>query len=971
MPARQLRGWEILLDGYPWFSQPGQFPLPAYSEFMPPPRLGRRPYDAAADELLYSKDDPYGWNISEIEEEYELQPGLETITRQLMSQVVELGRGQPARHIGGYQGRNLKDNPYWPEELGRCAGHLDHERYVTLLPLALSRTQDDSGRVRWTLFGSSEQGPERAFWKSFYRAPGEELPEKESIALLARLLQAAYGDKLSTGAELKQAGLRILPTSKIDATGGGLPSWTNGFVLDEKSSLDDVHYLLTFLPFGELPAELRQKYLAGQLHLIPFPGSLVFWGMPVYARLQSQLPFALQAPLLRLIARNGGPEGIRVPQSGWLREPRRDEKASEIQEELLLNTYRRTSRNDRVHRYEDKVAASKRVDKMTQVLFGTALDTMGLYDKPMARNVQIWNEDAELLLDGPRAARQEIQKAADAILGGGNFRYRFQFPAMRVGFYEVYWQRPLVAYLSHQTGQVERLEDAPLGYLTAYRADKPDLAAPVELFPRLLRRDLYLSALKHFDNKHDYYAHQTPLNILELLNSHAMLGGRPLPRTFARRLLQIAKEETLEEWLSSLPERAGVPAQGARMKKALEDILGDDPALPAPLTFHATATAVYEQAYWQDLLTLSHGRYTYKDNADLAQDPATQSAAEHAHRDLEALGDYLIGRHRQAIALAGMQGTALVGDTPFRWQTDFDFAGFGGWKINQQGKPRERNILVVIPGKRRDQAVVLADYYATAYMEDVFEKARGGTGARLAARGADDNHSATAVLLQAAPIFLELARAGKLERDVWLLHLTGEEFPSDCLGARHFSQALVENTLSLRVDQDQTVDLSGIRVVGVFVMDMIAHNREDAQDIFQIAPGAGADALRLAYHAHIANTLWNEKTKEWNESEERRGRGRSQRTKDGFTIPPLARHLAVRGEVRTEEDPRSSLYNTDGQVFSDAGVPAVLFMENYDIDRQGYHDQHDTMENIDLDYGAAVSAIAIETVARVATEVNR
>jgi hypothetical protein len=63
---------------------------------------------------------------------------------------------------------------------------------------------------------------------------------------------------------------------------------------------------------------------------------------------------------------------------------------------------------------------------------------------------------------------------------------------------------------------------------------------------------------------------------------------------------------------------------------------------------------------------------------------------------------------------------------------------------------------------------------------------------------------------------------------------------------------------------------------------------------------------------------------------------------------------------------RSSLFNTDGQIFSDAGVPVVLFMENYDINRVGYHDTHDTMSNIDLDYGAAVAAIAIESVARAA-----
>jgi hypothetical protein len=83
-------------------------------------------------------------------------------------------------------------------------------------------------------------------------------------------------------------------------------------------------------------------------------------------------------------------------------------------------------------------------------------------------------------------------------------------------------------------------------------------------------------------------------------------------------------------------------------------------------------------------------------------------------------------------------------------------------------------------------------------------------------------------------------------------------------------------------------------------------------------------------------------------------------------VPATAQHLAPRGEVRLHGNPRSTLFNTDGQIFSDAGVPVVLFMENYDINREGYHDTHDTMANIDLDYGAAVAAIAIETVARAA-----
>ena len=96
--------------------------------------------------------------------------------------------------------------------------------------------------------------------------------------------------------------------------------------------------------------------------------------------------------------------------------------------------------------------------------------------------------------------------------------------------------------------------------------------------------------------------------------------------------------------------------------------------------------------------------------------------------------------------------------------------------------------------------------------------------------------------------------------------------------------------------------------------------------------------------------------------------GGGRRSPHGAAIPEIAPFLSLSAEVRTPVDPRSTLYNTDGQIFSDAGVPCVLFMENYDINRSGYHDTHDTMANIDLDYGAAVCAITIESVARAASK---
>jgi hypothetical protein len=262
----------------------------------------------------------------------------------------------------------------------------------------------------------------------------------------------------------------------------------------------------------------------------------------------------------------------------------------------------------------------------------------------------------------------------------------------------------------------------------------------------------------------------------------------------------------------------------------------------------------------------------------------------------------------------------------------------------------------------------MADHYDTAYMEDVYYKNQGGCGARLAAAGADDNDSATAALMRAAPIFCDLSREGKLGCDVWLVHLTGEEFPSDCLGARHLCQHLVEGTLKLRLPEGRRKDLSKVQIQGTFVLDMVAHNSDHDRDKFQISPGFGSEAAWLAYQAHVANEIWNASTHLWNQRPSRRDRGCGKRSPDKNVVPAIALHPKLEGQVRLPRDPKSTLYNTDGQIFSDAGIPVVLFMENYDINRHGYHDTHDTMANIDLDYGAAVMAIAIEAVARAATE---
>jgi hypothetical protein len=967
-PPVELIGWHRLVEKDGEGDAERKFPLPAYSEFMPPPRLGWTPL-GGIDHTFFPADDPYGWLIPEVEEEYEFRPGLERIVRQVMEPLIHLGRGLPAYTIGGHHGENLHDNPYWPPELADSAGKIPHERYVAFLPMAFSRTQDDKGRVLWTLLGASEMGPEKVFWKSFFTAPGKERPAEESLSFFFELLAAVYQEAIHSEADLKERGFRILPEeTKMDS----LPSWTQPFLDSKEASYQNVRYLLTFRPFGDLPEEARKLYLAGRLNLLPFPGSLVFWGMPTYLHLEEELPEATQISLLHLVARHHGPDSIRVLQTGWLHEVNPKHQSMEVQEELLRQNYSRSNRWDRMARYQDELALNLRLQKVSQVLFSTDLDVLGLYDKPMARNCQIWTQDFQLLLNGPRATPEDLRRAEAILTEGGLFGYRFQFPPMRVGRFSVTWHRPLVAYLASELDQVEMPVQKLSGYLTASPQTSIEPIKPVELWPRFLRRPEALSALHDFQDQHDHYSHQTGLNILSLLDVWRQMGSRPLPRSFARSLLRIAHEDNLEGWLKGLPGRTVNQERGQKMQAFLDDLLEpteQSPALPQVLTFEDTSTRAFEQAYWNDILFLSQGEYHNKDNADIVKDEATQASLDQGHtqRELDRIGDYLLGRHRMAIHQAGMQDSAVCGELPFRWQTDFDFPFFDGWKKNQAGTNRERDLLVVIPGIDRSQAVVLADHYDTAYEEDTYDRSRGGSGARLSAAGADDNYSATAVLLEAAPIFLKLAREGRLRRDVWLLHLTGEEFPADCLGARHFCQAMLEKMLQLHLESGKKIDLSGTRLKAIFVMDMIAHNRDYGRDIFQISPGHSQASLALAYQAHLVNLAWNKQAQERNRSSERQGLGRGHRSVDGMTIPEIAAHLEMTGEVRTRDDPASSLYNTDAQIFSDVGAPVVLFMENYDINRTGYHDSHDTMENIDLDYGAAMAAIAIESAAQLAT----
>ena len=965
--------WSRLLAGWPQnYQVPGAFPIAAYSEFQGPTQQSHLPYGTIRNGPCI--DDAWGWPITEREQEQEIRPGLEQVAVQVLGALARLGRGEPGHGIAR---STLENNPYWPARLAAATKSRTHERYVTLMPLALSRTQDDKGRLRWTLFGASQHGPARGFWRSFFSPDGSERPADEALGFLRRLLVTAFGETDEAVADLHDAGLRFLPQGALEPplhpwTEGPLPRWTEPFLLGEEQPQGGMRYLLTFRPFGLLPETVQKAYLAGRLHILPFPGSLVFWGAPLFSRLRNEMPDAVQIPLLWQVERHGGPGGLRVPQSGWMHEPGGVSATPTPSDRHapFRNTYRRSHRGARVLRDAPfGQMVSPREDRVAHVLFD-ASEAIGLYGKPMARNAQVWTHDGRLLLDGPPASRQEIERAALAVSAGGLFGYRFVFPPMRVGRYEVFWHRPLVAFQPSGSGRAVVLHDSPLGVLSASLAGSSNRQAPIELWPQLLARAPYVAAATLFTRSDDPRPHQTARNCRKLLEARACLGDAPLQRSFARTVLTAPAGQTLDDWLDALPGRADDHSQGRWLANELRRGLETEAGVAheaEPLTFARTSRRSFEVSFWKTIAALSRGRFPNRNNADCARDAATRRAIVHDIRDLARLGDYLLSRHSRAIAAAGMTGRALAGELPFHWRTDFAYTWSDGWCRNQGPEPAERDLIVIIPGRDRRRAIIMADHYDTAYMEDRYREHANRRGPRLAAPGADDNSSATATLLMAAPVLLALSRAGRLGCDVWLVHLTGEEFPADCLGARHLAQCLVERTLAAQLPGGKTHDLSQVAVKGVFVLDMVAHDNPRRRGVFQIAPGDSRESFRLALTAHTANEAWNAAVPGWNQHPARRGRPRRRASATALvSLPPIAPHPLLTGEIRPHDDPKSTLFNTDGQIFSDAGIPVVLFMEDYDIDRSGYHDSRDTMAGIDLDFGAAVAAIAIESVARAA-----
>jgi len=227
------------------------------------------------------------------------------------------------------------------------------------------------------------------------------------------------------------------------------------------------------------------------------------------------------------------------------------------------------------------------------------------------------------------------------------------------------------------------------------------------------------------------------------------------------------------------------------------------------------------------------------------------------------------------------------------------------------------NVIAVIPGLDPTLSpVLLCDHYDTAFAEDIYDE----TGQRVSVPGADDNLSATATLLEAAEILVSI----KPRRTTWLVHLTGEEYPSDGSGTRALDNYLLK-TLK-----------NGVRAI--VVCDMLSW-RQPNDPVMQVNAGPDLDSLEIAGCALNASMAL-------------------------LGMTPVK----LQAELRTRWDKYSYYYNTDAVEYSFSGWPTILINEhiNYyeNFDRPYYHESTDTYVNLDTLYGTSVARVAIQTVAQ-------
>ena len=416
----------------------GKYPITAYSEFMPPPRLGFKAY-GGIDSLLVRRGRSWGWHVTEYEQAFELQPGLNCLARELLARAAAPGPPRAgARHPAGQaEGQSLLARRIARRRRPRAravraalaAGSIAHARRQG--PRALDAVRRQRARPRPRFLAQLLSSPEAT----------------NCPTIRTGLHPPPAGRRLSTSRPRNLADLRRGRLSRSCRPNGAatrfrywrdepLPSWTKPYLWAKGDSLRGVKYLLTFTPFAELPPPVRKAYLAGDLHLLPFPGSLVFWGAPPYIKLATRIAAgdADSAAALDRAARGAARHSraaVGLAARAAARRARNSSRSPRPGAQHVPSHAPLGARASRRRRAGRRPRGRQRT--VAHVLFSTAADESACTASRWPATPKFGRPTSNLLLDGPRRRPPRTVAAAEEVAAAGMFGYRFLYPAMRVG----------------------------------------------------------------------------------------------------------------------------------------------------------------------------------------------------------------------------------------------------------------------------------------------------------------------------------------------------------------------------------------------------------------------------------------------------------------------------------------------------------------------------------------------------------
>ena len=307
--------------------------------------------------------------------------------------------------------------------------------------------------LRWTLFGGSEQGPARALLERFLHRPGREVAAEQALEFIRRLLARVYGEPAENLADLRRAGFRILPQEDECwplASGRGRLA-----VLDRALPVERgrarARRSNTCSPFG--PSACCRPRPAGLPGGRAAPAALsrqpgVLGGAGAIYRLQARTAAGHADSAAAPAGAARGP--VRHPRAavGLAARAATRRRTRRRPHGPVRNTYKRTHRWARVHRDEDELAvADQRRQAGPRPVQHRARRPGPLRQ---ADGPQRPDLDAGLSPAARRAQGRAERHRARGPHAGGRRAVRLPLsvsPPCSVGVHEVYWHRPLVAYL--------------------------------------------------------------------------------------------------------------------------------------------------------------------------------------------------------------------------------------------------------------------------------------------------------------------------------------------------------------------------------------------------------------------------------------------------------------------------------------------------------------------------------------------